>query len=110
MKPIPKRLLPHNCTYQEYCGNTGEGDNWLNEVQLNNIKIEEKTVLKFTSNGREIVGNARMFYDLVNSDGLKNKPTGNSIIKFNGEQYKVESCDVLYADSSNPHHYEVLLK
>lgn len=110
IKPIPKRLLPHNCVYQEYLGNTGEGDNWGTKTQLNNVKIEEKTVMKFTSNGREVVGNARMFYDLVNSEGLENKPIENSIINFNGINYKIEHCDVLCADSPNPHHYEVLLK
>ena len=43
IKPIPKRLLPHNCTFQEYLGNTGEGDTWGIVSPISCVKIEEKT-------------------------------------------------------------------
>lgn len=110
IKPIPKRLLPHSAIYKEYLGNTGEGDGWGKEISLSFVKIEEKTQLKVTSNGREIVGSARMFYDLTNSNGLADKPVENSLIHFNSREYKVVNTDILYADSENAHHYEVLLK
>ena len=110
MKPIPKRLLPHNCTYKEYLGNTGEGDEWKEEVRLRFVKIEEKTQLKVTNNGREVVGNARLFYDSVNSEGLSTRPVENSIIEFCGKEYRVVNTDVFCPDTANPHHYEVLLK
>ena len=110
IKPIPKRLLPHSVLYKEYLGNTGEGDEWGEETPLSFIKIEEKNQIKVTSNGREIVGNARMFYDLTNSDGLIDKPVENSIINFNDKTYKVVDVDTLCPDTSYPHHYEVLLK
>lgn len=110
IKPIPKRLLPHNCIYKEYLGNTGEGDEWGIDVPILFVKIEEKIQLKVTSNGREIVGNGRMFYDLINSEGLFNKPVQNSIVIFNDKEYRVVDTDVLCADKSKPHHYEVLLK
>lgn len=110
IKPIPKRLLPHSAIYKEYLGNTGEGDEWGADTPLSFVKVEEKTQMKVTSNGREIVGNARIFYDLINSNGLTGKPVENSIINFNGREYKVVNTDVLYADSAIPHHYEVLLK
>lgn len=110
IRPIPKRLLPHNAIYKEYLGNMGEGDEWGADIPLSFVKIEEKMLLKVNSNGREIVGNARMFYDLVNSNGLNNKPVENSIINFNGKNYKVVSVDILCPDTSYPHHYEVILK
>ncbi len=110
MKPIPKRLLPHNCTYKEYLGNDGEGDKWGADTPLSFVKIEEKTQLKVTNNGREIVGNARLFYDLTNSEGLSTKPVENSIIEFCGKEYRVVNADILCPDTVNPHHYEVLLK
>lgn len=110
IKPIPKRLMPHKCIYKEYLGNTGEGDEWGADTPLSFVKIEEKIQLKVTSNGREIIGNGRMFYDLVNSKGLSTKPVQNSIIIFNGREYRVVDTDILCADSVNPHHYEVLLK
>ena len=110
IKPIPKRLLPHKCTYKEYLGNNGEGDEWGKDVSLNFVKIEEKMQLKVTSNGREVVGNALMFYDLINSSGLSSKPIQNSKIIYNSHEYRIVDTDVLCADQSNPHHYEVMLK
>lgn len=110
IKPIPKRLLPHSVIYKEYLGNAGEGDEWGTETPLLFVKVEEKTQLKVTSNGREIVGNAKMFYDLINSEGLKSKIIENSIVIFNSKQYRVVDIDTFYADNANAHHYEVILK
>lgn len=110
IKPIPKRLLPHNCIYKKYLGNTGEGDEWETDIPLNFVKMEEKTQLKVTSNGREVVGNARLFYDLVNSSGLTDKPVQNSKIIYNGHEYRVVDTDILCGEQATPHHYEVLLK
>ena len=110
IRPIPKRLLPNDCIYKKYLGNTGEGDEWGEDDQLKHVKIEEKTQLKVTSNGREIVGNARLFYDLTNSEGLTNEPIQNSKIIFNDKEYRVVDSDILRGDQDTPHHYEVLLK
>ena len=110
IKPIPKRLLPHNCVYNKYLGNTGEGDEWGTDIPLNFVKIEEKMQLKVTSNGREVVGNARLFYDLINSSGLTDKPIQNSKIIYKSHEYRVVDTDVLCGEQDTPHHYEVLLK
>ncbi len=111
IKPIPKRLLPHNCIYKEYLGNSGESDKWDETgSQLKFVKIEEKTQLKVTSNGREVIGNARLFYDLTNSSGLYSKPIQNSKIIYNNHEYRVIDTDVLCGEQDKPHHYEVLLK
>lgn len=111
IKPIPKRLLPHNCIYKEYLDNTGEGDKWDEiGVTLKFVKVEEKMQLKVTSNGREIVGNARLFYDLTTSSGLSAKPVQNSKIIFKGREYRVVDTDILCGEEDNPHHYEVMLK
>ena len=110
IKPIPKRLLPHNCVYKEYLENNGEGDEWGKDTPLNFVKIEEKTQIKVTSNGREIVGNARLFYDLTNSSGLASKPVQNSKIIYNNQEYKIVDNDILCGEVDVPHHYEVILK
>lgn len=110
IKPIPKRLLPHNCTYKEYLGNIGEGDEWGKEKPLNYVKVEEKMQLKVTSNGREIVGNARLFYDLTNSSGLSTKPIQNSKIIYKNREYRIIDTAVLCGEQDQPHHYEVMLK
>ena len=110
IKPIPKRLLPHKCVYKEYLGNAGEGDEWSSDIPLKFVKIEKKMQLKVTSNGREVVGNARLFYDLTNSSGLSAKPIQNSKVIFKGSEYRVVDTDVLCGEQDTPHHYEVLLK
>jgi len=110
IKPIPKRLLPHSAKYQEYLGNNGEGDEWGEEACLSFIKIEEKKQIKVTSNGREVVGNAKMFYDCMNSNGLLKEPEQNSKIIYGNKTYLVVDTDVLCPDSETPHHYEILLK
>ena len=110
IKPIPKRLLPHSCIYKEYLGNNGEGDEWEEDTPLIFVKIEEKKQLKVTSNGREVIGNGRLFYDLTNSQGLSSEPIQNSKVIFNNKEYRVVDTDVLCPDYAGPHHYEVLLK
>ena len=111
IRPIPRRLLPHNCIYKKYLGNNGEGDEWDEiGVALKFVKIEEKMQLKVTSNGREVVGNARLFYDLTNSSGLTDKPVQNSKIIYNNREYRIVDTDVLCGEQATPHHYEVLLK
>ena len=110
IKPIPKRMLPHKCIYQEYLGNNGEGDEWGTEIPLEYVKIEEKLQLRVTSNGREVIGNGRLFYDYVNSKGLPHKFTQNDIIIFDNKRYSVIESSSLYANSPIPHHYEVILK
>jgi hypothetical protein len=110
IKPIPRRKLPHIATYKAYSGNLGEGDTYSNATQLQYIKIEERKQLNVTNNGREVIGNAIMFYDYANSKGLTNKPVVNSEITFNSRVYHVIDTDILYGDSAIPHHYEILLK
>ena len=105
IRPIPKRLLPHKCIYKKYLGNNGEVDEWEEDSQLTFVKIEEKMQLKFTSNGREVVANARFFYDLVNSSGLSSKPIPNSKIIYNNHEYRVIDTDILCSDQSKPHNY-----
>ena len=110
MKPIPRRMLPNSVIYKAYQGDTGEGVSLSSPITLKNVKVEERQQERYTSNGRELVGNALMFYDLVNSSGLNDKPIPESEVIFNGKTYTVVDTDVLRANSDVPHHYEVLLK
>lgn len=111
IKAIPKRKLPHTAIYNAYLGNTGEGDTWEEtDITIKFCKIEERQQFIYNNNGREIIGNATMFYDYVNSTGLTDKPINNSKITFNNHEYRIVDTEVLYADSTTPHHYEILLK
>ena len=110
IKPIPKRMLVNSATYEEYIADTGEGSSYATSVTLNNIKIDEQTQFSYSSNGKEIVGNGMLFYDLTNSSGFTNKPVNESKIIFNGKTYTIKNTDILRGNDSVPHHYEILLK
>ena len=110
IRPIPKRMLPNSASYEEYLADTGEGSSYSTSVTLNNIKIDEQKQFSYTSNGKEIVGNAMLFYDLTNSSGLTGSPVNESKITFNGKTYTVKDTDILRDNDNTPHHYEILLK
>lgn len=110
MQPIKKRMLVNEATYKEYVSDSGEGSTYKDEITLGRIKIDEQKRFSYTSNGKEVIGNAIMFYDLVNSTGLTSEPVNESIITFNGKTYTIKDTDILRANNSTPHHYEVLLK
>ena len=103
-------MLVNSATYEEYVADAGEGSSYKPVITLNNIKIDEQKQFSYTSNGKEIVGNAMLFYDLTNSSGLTNSPVNESKITFNGKTYTIKDTDILRANNSTPHHYEVLLK
>ena len=110
IKPIPKRMLVNSATYEEYVADAGEGSSYKTSVTLNDIKIDEQTQFSYTSNGKEVVGNGILFYDLTNSSGFNSKPVNESRITFNGKTYTIKDTDILRANDNTPHHYEVLLK
>lgn len=110
MRPIPLKLLPNSVIYREYQGNTGEGVSFADDVTLSNVKIEERKTYVRTTDSVEVVGNAFLFYDLVNSSGLSDAPIPQSKIEFDDKEYIVIDTDVLRGNSNTPHHYEVMLK
>jgi hypothetical protein len=110
IKPIPKRMLVNSATYEEYIADTGEGSSYKTAVTLDKIKIDEQLQFSYSSNGKEIVGNAMLFYDLTNSSGFINEPVNESRITFNEKTYTIKDTDILRANDSTPHHYEILLK
>lgn len=110
MRPIPLKLLPNSVIYREYEGNTGEGVTFSADITLSNVKIEERKTYVTTLTGVEVIGNAFMFYDLVNSTGLSDAPIPQSKIEFDDKEYIVIDTDVLRGNSNTPHHYEVMLK
>lgn len=110
IKPIPKKMLPNSATYQKYLSDTGEGTLYGTSVTLANVKVDEQKQFNYTSNGKEVVGNGMLFYDLVNSSGLTTEPVNESLITFNGKTYTIKNTDILRANDNTPHHYEILLK
>lgn len=110
IKPIPKRLLPNSVIYKPYIADSGEGASYGTSITLTNVKVEEKKQLFANRDGKEIVGNAILFYDYVNSKGLTSEPTNHGTIDFNGKIYHIIDTETLRGNSNLPHHYEILLK
>lgn len=110
IKPIPKKLLVNSVSYQAYIPNTGEGSTFGTATTLSFVKIDEQKQFRRDLNGAEIVGNAMLYYDLVNSSGLTAKPTNESKITFEDKIYHIVDTDILRGDNNTPHHYEILLK
>lgn len=110
LRPIPKRMLPNTVNYKAYIPDTGEGASYGNDTSLKYVKMEERKQLRQTANGNEVVGNAMMFYDVVNSTGLTGVPAPHSKIIYGSKTYYIVDTDVLRGNNDNPHHYEILLK
>jgi hypothetical protein len=110
MKPIPTKMLPQSVVYNAYVSNTGEGSSFGTSITLTNVKMEEVKQLSRTNNGIEVIGNAMLFYDCVNSNGLTAKPLNESKITYDSHIYHIISTDILYSEDSTPHHYEILLR
>jgi hypothetical protein len=110
IRPIPKKRLPNSVTYKPYTTDTGEGSSYGTSITLSNVKVEERKQLFQTKDGNEIIGNALMFYDLINSSGLTDVPTNHSEIIFSGRTYHIIDTEILRDDRNTPHHYEVMLK
>ena len=110
MIPIPKKMLPNQATYLKYKADNGEGSSYEKPVILNHVKIDEQKQIVYTSNGAELIGNAMLYYDLVNSAGLEEKPVNESLIIFEDRTYTIVDTDVLRGNSNKPHHYEIKLQ
>ena len=108
-RQIRKNLLPHQVKYKAYLQDTGEGSSYAAEITLNNVKIEELKQVSHTRDGREIIGNALMFYDFRVSSGLTT-PIENSQVIFNGKTYHIALIETLYDRRNTPHHYEIILR
>lgn len=109
VNPIPKRLLPNSIDYYEYIADAGEGSGFKSKVVLSNVKVEEMTQYLYTSKGREVIGKAMLFYDVVNSSGLTSKPINESKVVYGGRTYYIVSVETLSTENT-AHHYEILLK
>mgnify|MGYP001123941029 CR=1 FL=1 len=110
MRPIPKRLLPSEVKIARYLGNNGEGVEYDNPATIKNVKIEEKKKYFYSTNGKELIGSAVMFYDLVNSSGLNKQPEVESKVIYGDRTYHIIDVEVLRGDRDEAHHYEILLK
>ena len=109
VKPIPKELLIHEVDYEEYKGTGNFGDEWEDSVTIDHVRFEPETKITRDANGEEVKTQGTLFLDAVNTPKFRQMKV-NSKVTFDGQEMRVNACDVLYAfDPDTPHHYEVEL-
>ena len=127
IKPIPKKVLIHTCTYEKYLGRDewGGGDTFAQPITLGFVRIEPVKNFKRTTNAEYIIYDSILFYDIKNSrsglvwnqteltweeteltwEGEETDFVHKSKITFDGKVYIIESISPIYADKL--HHYEL---
>jgi len=108
IRPIPKRLLIHSVTYEEYKEDDGYGDSFADPIEIKNVRVEPKSAIARSNIREDIEGSTLLFLDRRHSSPFL-RPVERSRITFNGRRYEVSSVDEFYADSDVVHHLEVTL-
>lgn len=114
VRPIPKAVLIHQCTYEEFVQGDGfeTEDGFKPPVTLSNVLIQPSNTsnpnITRNANGEILVFNSVLFFDVVNSSS--NGPfefKEKSKVTFNGKDMIVEKVNPIYAFTL--HHWEVYL-
>lgn len=107
IKPIPKNVLIHTCTYEKYVesGNWTGGDQFSDAIELTSVRIEYNKNYKKSANAEDNLYKAMLFFDVVNSNPKEVDFVIKSKVTFNGEEMRVVSVSPIYA--TNLHHYEL---
>lgn len=109
MRPIPYKLLIHEATYEEYI----PGDSWTTEgykdpVTLQNVRIDKGSRFTRNNNGEQILYNALLFYDVVNSSASGTfEFKEQSKLTFDGDTMIVNKINPMYGYKL--HHWEIEL-
>src|SRR4051812_14514597 len=97
VKPIPKQVLIHTATYEEFVQGDGfeTEDDFKSPVLLSNVLLQPSNTstpnIIRTTTGEELQVNYTMFYDLVNSSANGEFDfTEKSRITFEGKTFIVE--------------------
>lgn len=105
VKPIPKRLLPHEISVEEFTGGGRYGDEWSPPSIFSRVRIEPSSKVTVNGSGEDTVAQSILFIDAKNSKPAKGL-TVKSRVTFNGEVMTVNKVDPHYADSNKVHHWE----
>lgn len=108
LQPIPKELLIHTVTYEEFTGMGTWGETFAAPVTLTNVLVQPSTELIKDTIREAINGRALMFFDVENSAPLvnfaeKSKVSQGTVI------YTIDKVKIFYGFDSTPHHYEIIL-
>lgn len=108
IKPIPKKLLIHTVTYEEWV----EGDGITTDgghkapVTLSNVRLQRLSNIKKSTTQEQLLYNAMLFFDVVNSSSSGEfKFTEKSRVTFDSQQMIVQKVNPV--DAFELHHYEI---
>ncbi len=107
MKPIPKRLLIHTITLHKVTKKDAWGAATLDGgTELTYVRLEPSSKIVRDKNNAEIQLAATLFFDCKYS-----RPSGleiqlDDIVDFNGQKFRVQLVEPLYAEKKL-HHYEI---
>ncbi|WP_077735635.1 putative minor capsid protein [Bacillus sonorensis] len=107
-KPIPKELLIHSISYEEYAGKGRHGDTWKAPINIDFVRVEPIERVTRNGNGEEITSQTTVFIDAVYSKPIP-KFVEKSKVTFNGRTRFVNEIKEQYAKSASIHHWELML-
>lgn len=108
VKPIPRKLLFHSISYEEFLGGDGYGDAFASPITIANVRLEPKNAIQRTNIRDDTEGTTILFIDQRYSTPFL-RPIERSKITFGGKRYEVSRVDEFYADRAVVHHLEVTL-
>ncbi|MBU8773188.1 putative minor capsid protein [Cytobacillus oceanisediminis] len=108
VKPIPKHVLIHTVTYEEW--QDGDGINtesgFKSPVTLSNVRVQALSNIRKNTNSEELLYEAILFYDVVNSSSSAAfNFAEKSRVTFDGKQLLVKKVNPV--EALTLHHYEI---
>ena len=108
LKPIPKHLLIHTVTYEQYSNSGRYGETFLAAVTLKNVRVEFESSFSRADDTESKSIKALMFYDPITSSTSGDfEFMEKSKVTFNGITLHIQKVNPLY--TTRLHHYEVEL-
>ncbi|WP_026582127.1 putative minor capsid protein [Bacillus sp. J33] len=108
VKPIPKHVLIHTVTYEEW--QEGDGitteSGFLPPITLTNVRVQSLSNIRKNTNSEELLYEAMLFYDMVNSSSSGPfEFVEKSKVTFAGKTMHVKKVNPVEALAL--HHYEI---
>lgn len=109
VRPLPKRWLIHEITYEGY---TGKKDDWGNiaydkPITIKHVRFDDSTVFSRDNTQTKVLANAVIFVDAKNSYPVPDFKE-QSKVKFNEKDYVIQKVVPCYYPTRNKiHHWEL---
>lgn len=109
--PIPRRLLPHEISYEEYKGNAGPrngSSQFETAYDIRFTRLVPSEALRMSNDSEGVKFDYMLFLDASNTKPFI-EPVIKSKVLWQGKELVIVGVEDLYTDTKL-HHYEVKLK